>query len=276
MIKCDLHTHSTASDGNYSPQEVVNIALKNNVKYLALTDHDSINGIEEAKKASENTNLTLIPGIELSTVHNEESIHVIGLFKGNDYLNPELINFLNEMREKRKNRALIIIEKLKEHFDIIINPETLLCRGDEIIARPHIAQAIVDAGYPYSFDYIFNNIIGNDCPAYVPSTKISTEDGIKIIKNFNGIAILAHPKLIKKTPINEFIIMGIDGLEVFYYLNTPNETEYFKSLAKEHNLLMSVGSDCHGIKSDGRHGDIGEVNFDKDEILKLLSCLNLK
>ena len=275
MIKCDFHLHSTASDGNYTPTEVIKRAIKNNVDYLALTDHDSINGIEEAFLACKNTKLKFIPGVELSTVHNGESIHLVGLFKDDSYSSPELNDFLNELKDKRKSRAIKIVDKLKEHFNIIIDANKLLARGKDTIARPHIAQAIIEAGYPYSFDYIFDNIIGNDCPAYIPSTKISTEDGIRIIKDFNGIVILAHPKLIKKTPINEFIIMGIDGLEVFYYLNTPSETEYFKNLAKEHSLLMSVGSDCHGLVGDDRHGDIGEVSFDEKEINKLLLALGL-
>lgn len=274
MIKCDFHLHSNASDGNFTPTEIINRAVENKVSYLSLTDHDSINGIEEALQAAKNTNLNLIPGVELSTVHNKESIHLIGLFKDDSYKSPELSNFLNELREKRKTRAIKIVEKLKEHFNVKISVDSLLARGEDTIARPHIAQAIISAGYPYTFDYIFDHMIGNDCAAYIPSTKISTEDGIKVIKDFNGLAILAHPKLIRKTPINEFIIMGIDGLEVFYYLNTQSETMYFKQLALEHNLLMSVGSDCHGLDNDTRHGDIGEVTFDEIELQKLLKALN--
>lgn len=276
MIKCDFHVHSTASDGNYTPTEVVNRAIKNNVNFLALTDHDSINGIDEAIEAAKGKNITFIPGIELSTVHRGESIHLIGLFKDNLYKSTELKDFLEDMREKRKTRALLIVERLKKYFNIIIDADALLSRGDETIARPHIAQAIIEAGYPYTFDYIFDNIIGDKCNGYVASSKISTEDGVKILKEFNAVVILAHPKLIKKTQIHEFISLGMDGLEVFYYLNTPKETKRFKELALKNGLLMSVGSDCHGIESDDRHGDIGDVNSDDESTTLLLENLGFK
>ena len=116
-------------------------------------------------------------------------------------------------------------------------------------------------GYDYDHEYIFKNFIGNNCPAYVPSTKLNTRDGIKLLKEFKALAFLAHPILVKKTPIEELIRLGFDGIEAIYYRNTESDTINLLSLAQEKNLFISCGSDCHGIPNDKSHGNVGDVNI---------------
>ena len=146
MIICDLHTHSTASDGKFSPKEVVKKAYDRGVKYLALTDHDTLSGIAEAKEEAEKLGLNFIPGIELSTTYKGETIHILGYFRGDDYKNPELNNYLEDIKKKRIERAHEIVRRLKKFNDIEIDVNEVLKNGKDTIARPHIAKAIIDAG----------------------------------------------------------------------------------------------------------------------------------
>lgn len=276
MIKVDFHVHSTASDGLLSPREVVKRAYLNGVKYLALTDHDTLSGIQEAKEEGDKLGVTIIPGVELSTNHNGESIHILALFNDESYKNPKFLEVLNNIKNKRVIRAKKIVGKLKEEFDINISFENVLNRGKDVVARPHIAKEIISSGYKYDLDYIFDNFIGKGCKAYIPTNKLTAEDGVKIIHKFNGIAILAHPILIKNTPINEFLKMNFDGIEGVYYQNSQDDESEFIAFGREHNLLITAGSDCHGdFKNDSRHGDIGEMNLDDKFLLPLLKRLNL-
>ena len=182
MIICDLHTHSTASDGKYSPKDVVRKAYDRGVKYLALTDHDTLSGIEEAKSEAEKLDMHFIPGVELSTTYKGETIHILGYFKGDDYKNPDLNHFLEDLKAKRIARAHEIVKRLKQFNNIEIDVNEVLKNGKDTIARPHIAKAIIDAGYPYTKEYIFDNFIGNYCPAYIPANKLDAEEGIKLLR----------------------------------------------------------------------------------------------
>lgn len=259
MTIYDLHTHSTNSDGKFSPKEVVKQAFENGVKYLSLTDHDTVYGIEEALEEAKKLGITLLPGIELSTEHNGESIHVLGYFRDDEYKNPELLKILDEVKKRRVSRAYEIVEKLEKYFKITLDIDKVLACGKDTIARPHIAKAIIYAGYPYDTSYIFNNIIGNDCKAYVPSTKMSTKEGIETLRRFNAFAFLAHPIYIKKTNLEEMLKFDFDGIEAIYGQNTQAQTSHLLEIIKKGNLLTSCGSDCHGILNDSRHSVIGDI-----------------
>lgn len=277
MIKCDLHTHSICSDGRYNPKDIVIMAKDRSLDYIALTDHDTLTGIPEAILEANKLKVNFIPGIELSTEHNGESIHVLGFFTKENYDNEELHKVLEAFKEKRIERAYKIIDNLKKFHNIDIDINKVLSNGKDTIARPHIAKAIIDAGYPYDHEYIFENFIGNDCRAYVPSTKVTTTEGIKLLKKFNALVFLAHPVLVKKTSIEDLLDLGFDGLEAIYFRNKPKETKRFLKIAKDRNLYISCGSDCHGIPNDVRHGNVGDVNIPDDEnVLHMLRWLKLQ
>ena len=273
MTICDLHTHSTASDGTSSPAEVVKRAKAANVKYLALTDHDTVSGIEEALDAAKGLEITFIPGIELSTYFNKESVHVLGFFKGHGYKDTELIDFLNSIKRKRIERAEKIVENLAKFHDIHITLESIMKNGKDTIARPHIAKAIIDAGYNYDKEYIFEHFIGNDCPAYIPSVQIDTKEGVKLLKKHGAVVVLAHPVLLKKSSFQDVLALGFDGLEGIYPMNSEEDTEKFLSYAKEHNLIPSCGSDSHGGEDDLKHGSLGSMEMDEEWLTKFLTKL---
>ena len=276
MIKADFHVHTSSSDGVLSPKEVVFKAYKNNVKYLSITDHDTVSGLDEALVESQKYDISFIPGIELSTQYNNESIHILGYFKDKSYNNQNFIQELDKIKNHRIIRAQKITKKLDDEFNIKISFEKILKESKDTIARPHIAKAIIDAGYDYSHDEIFDKFIGKDSKAYVPTLKLSTEYGINLLKKYNALIFLAHPKLIKNTPIEEFIKMNIDGIESIYYQNTTEETNYYLNIAKEYNLLNSCGSDFHGIQNDTRHGNIGSMEISSENLSNLLEKLQIK
>ncbi|WP_297424418.1 PHP domain-containing protein [Clostridium sp.] len=276
MLKVDFHVHTTASDGTLSPKEVVQRAYENNVRYLAITDHDTLSGLDEAIEESYKYDITLIPGIELSTQHNNESVHILGYFKDDNFRNEELIKELTNIKNHRVIRAKKIIAKLAEEFNIEINFEKILRDAKDTIARPHIAREIISSGYPYSMDEIFDKFIGKGRKAYVPTLKLSTKDGFDILKKYNALVFLAHPKLILNSNINEFLHMNLDGLESIYYQNLNEETITFVKIANENNLLISCGSDFHGdLNTDLRHGDIGSMELPYEYLSKFLSSLDL-
>ncbi|RII35337.1 PHP domain-containing protein [Clostridium chromiireducens] len=277
MLKVDFHVHTTSSDGTLSPKEVVQRAHKNNVRYLAITDHDTLTGLNEAIEESYKHDVVVIPGIELSTQHNNESIHILGFFKDDNFKNDELAKELDNIKNHRIVRAKKMIDKLKEEYNIEINFEKILKEAKDTIARPHIAREIIKCGYPYEMDEIFDKFIGKGCKAYVPTLKLSTTDGIKLLKKYNALAFLAHPKLIRHSDINDFLEMNLDGLESIYYQNSEDETKKFVKIANENNLLTTCGSDFHGdLETDTRHGDIGSMELPYEYLSKLISALNLK
>ncbi|MGL5379935.1 PHP domain-containing protein [Clostridium sp.] len=259
MIKCDLHVHSTASDGRYSPSQIVQMAYDNDVNFLSLTDHDTLSGIDEAFEKANSLGLNFIPGIELSTEHKKESIHVLGFFKKDDYKNKELNDLLSKFKKERIDRAYKIVENLKKYNDIEIDINNVLKNGKDTIARPHIAKAIMDAGYNFTNEEIFDKVLGNHCPAYIPSTKLSTKEGIALLKKYNALVFLAHPVLARKTPVYDLIKLGFDGMEAIYYQNSKKDTKRLITLAKETNIYISAGSDCHGIPNDENHGGVGDI-----------------
>lgn len=271
--KGDFHIHSTASDGTLEPKEVVRYAKKNDIDIMALSDHDTIKGINEAQEEGKKLDVKVIPAIELSTQYKNESIHILGYFKNGKYENKELDKKLEEMHNYRIMRAKKMAENLKKYFGIEIDFENMLKKITGNIARPHIARAVLDAGYNYSFQYVFDNLIGTQSPAYVPNTRLSIEDGIKLLKKSNAIVVLAHPVLIKKSSIDEMLKFDFDGIEAIYPRNTKEDTIRFKAKAKEYKKLITAGSDFHGISGDPKHGDIGYVSLSENGIENFLNAL---
>lgn len=275
MKKVDFHVHTNFSDGLLSPKAVVKRASNNGVSILAITDHDTIDGISEAIEESKLHNIKIIPGIELSTNYNGESIHVLGYFKDDSYKEKEFVEFLDKIKNRRIHRAKEMIQKLKDIFNIEIKFEDVIKYGENVVARPHIAKAIIDAGYPYTQDYIFDNFIGKGKPAYIETTKITVKEGVDLLHKYNAIVFLAHPILINNSNISDFLQFNFDGIEGVYFLNSKTQEKELLDFANKNNLLVSAGSDCHGdFINDTRHGDIGDMNLDENYINLILEKLN--
>lgn len=276
--KGDFHLHTNASDGKCTPEGLVKLAKNENIDIIAITDHDTTEALERAIETGLQTGIKVIGGIELSTLYNKESVHVLGYFKGDNYKDSFLLEYLRDMQNYRKERAKKIIEKLDMNFNIKLDYDKLVRNNKGILARPHIAKAIIEAGYDYSFPYIFSNFIGSGCPAYVPTKKLSTEDGVKLLRKFNCVVVLAHPVLIKNTNIEELMQLDFDGIEAIYYLNKEEDTERFVRTAGKYHKIITAGSDFHGILSDGENHAprIGAVHLDGPHIKAFLDLLESK
>ncbi|MEG1004563.1 PHP domain-containing protein [Clostridium sp.] len=274
MKKVDFHIHTNLSDGLLSPKDMVIRASNNGVSILALTDHDTVNGLLDAKTECDRRDIKFIPGVEFSCNHNGESIHLLGFFKDDSYKSESFLEVLDSVKKRRVYRAKEIVLKLKDIFNIEINFDDVLKYGENVVARPHIAKAIIDAGYPYTQDYIFDNFIGKGQPAYVPTNKITIKEGIDLLHKYNALVFLAHPILINNTPLSDFLEFDLDGIEGVYFLNSKEQESKLIQFADEHNLLVSAGSDCHGdFINDKRHGDIGDMNLDDKHLNLLLEKL---
>lgn len=263
----DFHLHTNASDGKLSPKELIYTASTKGLDIIAITDHDTTLNVEEGIREGLSENIRVIPGIELSTIHNKESIHVLGYFKDEKYKNGVFQNYLKNMEIYRVLRAEKIVENLETFFKIKLDYSKILADAKGVIARPHIAKAIMNAGYKYDWKYIFDNLLSNDSPAYVQTKKISTADGIAMLKKVNALVVLAHPVLIKKSTIDEMMEFDFDGIEAVYPLNTKKQKAFLKAKAIEYNKFITAGSDFHGITtSDTSHGKIGSVFLSHNEL----------
>jgi len=271
----DFHLHTNASDGKLSPKELIHEASLNGLDIIAITDHDTTLNVEEGIREGINNNIRVIPGIELSTIHNDESIHILGYFKDDKYKNSDFQNFLKDIDDFRIFRGKKIVENLDTFFKIKLNYQTILDEAQGVIARPHIAKAIIDAGYKYDWKYIFDNFLSNDSPAYVHIKRIATADGISILKKVNALVVLAHPVLIKKSSIDEILSFDFDGIEAVYPVNTKKQKSFLKSKAKEYGKLITAGSDFHGISAaDTKHGLVGSVFLSNEELNAFVNALD--
>ncbi|MEQ8153955.1 MAG: PHP domain-containing protein [Clostridiaceae bacterium] len=276
MIKVDLHTHSNASDGVLTPRELVLRAKEKGVQVLSLTDHDTTSGLNEAMAAAKESSLTFIPGIELSTIHNGESVHLLGFFKDDSYKNQEFQDYLSELKDYRLNRGRKIVDNLKKYFDIDIPYDEVLKRGKGVVARPHIADTIIACGYPYTKEVIFEKFLSDSSPAYVKNKKISVPEGISLLKKYNAAVFLAHPILIRKTPIKYFTEFDFDGFEAIYFLSKKEQSKKLIKLCLEKNLLISAGGDFHGdLEGDSKHGDLGLTEIPKEYLDKFLAHMKV-
>lgn len=253
----DLHIHSTASDGTFSPTEIVNNALKiagnENPLVIALTDHDTVSGIKEFQKAASKhkKQLTAIPGIEISTNYHGIEIHILGY-----NINPEnklLLEQLKLYRESRDGRNEKIIEKLKaQGFNLSID-ELTPAKPGESVGRPHIAKLMMKKKYVFSVQEAFDKYLAEGRNCYVERLMPTPQEAISLIKNSGGIPVLAHLMLYKKlnaaqkeTLVHELKEDGLIGIETYYSTYTPVEQLYVSSLAKQWGLSETGGTDFHG------------------------------
>jgi len=260
-MKADLHIHTKYSDGAYTVQEI--LSFTKDLDYIAITDHDTFSGAKEAYNLN---NTKTIVGIELSTDYYGESVHILGYFRNLEDIEALEVLLVNQ-QQNRINRAKLISQKLKDIFNIEIAFDDI--SKPESITRGTIADAIISKGYPYSRIEIFSKMLGDGQPAYIPSTKLSTKAGIEVIKVNNGVAFLAHPILLKRTNILDIIKLGIDGIEAIYPLHNKRMEKQYRVLAKEHQLLISGGSDFHDC-NDGLHGNIGSSYLSNNDLDKFL------
>ncbi len=251
MSKVDLHIHTTASDGKLSPAEIVKKAAGLGLETIAISDHDTVNGIIPALTAAcVYPKLTVIPAVELSTDVPSGEIHVLGYYI--DYTNQEFEADLTRMRTSRLERAHKIIEKLQNLGIKIDYSRVQEIAGDGTLGRPHIAQAMLEKGYIQEFKEAFNKYIGHGGPAYVERDKLTPAEAVQLIINTGGLPVLAHPLTAGnvETMIIELKAAGLVGMEVYYAAYSFEEVSPLLGLAYKHGLIATGGTDYHGIENN--------------------------
>lgn len=264
MNTIDLHMHTHVSDGVFSPAELVQQAHKLGLKIISITDHDEIDAIRPAQEAARQLGMEVISGTELSVTWNNQSMEILGYHFRTD--GRELLALLAEKKRGRINRARAIVEKLAELGMPLLWDKVQEIGGPGSIGRPHIAQAMVEAGYVQNVKEAFDKYLGTDKPANVGSERqFSLEEGISAIHEAGGVAVIAHPilpgvddylDLDKILP--DAIRAGIDGIEAYYTGYTEDITRMIEEKAFRHNLIVTGGSDYHGGNVNP-HLRLGEV-----------------
>jgi 3',5'-nucleoside bisphosphate phosphatase len=244
----DLHTHSTASDGIYSPTELLRRAKDIGLRVLALTDHDSTGGLAEAAQAAAALDIDFIPGIEINTDVAGGEVHVLGYFP--EYERPAFQDVLKVLRDARERRGQRMVELLNEH-GIAIAWERVRQIAQGSVGRPHVARALLEAGYVQTIGEAFDRYIGKGCYAYVPRYRLTPEDAVLLIASANGLPVMAHP--IELPGLDELrkwlpglCEAGMVGLETYYGPYTTGEELALRALADEYNLIPTGGTDFHG------------------------------
>lgn len=255
-----MHVHTTASDGVWSAQEAVFLAKEKGLMAIGITDHDTVDGLKEAAEASSLSGVELIEGLEISTQVEDEDVHILAYYPNLE--SHRLSSFLENMKEKRKERIKRMMLRLKEN-GIIIDPVLLKSiTGESTPGRPHLARALVKLGYASSTKEAFDLYLLPGRPGYYPRYKISPKVAIELVAEAGGVPVLAHPGLVNgydtESMIREMVIYGLKGIEVFHPAHDSSSTQRYIEIAKSLGLLITGGSDAHGPGYEYRT-EIGDV-----------------
>lgn len=271
-VVADLHVHTTASDGRYSPAECVAKANALGLAALAVTDHDTMGGVAEAIGAAA-PSLKIIPALEFGCHWDnrpEIEIHVIGY--GCDQRQAELAAELTRLRDARSGRAAAMVAKLTALGLPVSLDDVMRCAAGGTVGRPHIAQAMLERGHVTSISDAFARYLAPGMPGYVEHYRPSPAGAIKLIRASGGVAVLAHPGLIGNDGIVSAIIAaGVEGLEVWHPQHTPEAARHYLRLADQRALLATGGSDFHGIAREGP--ELGSAGVPRDRLDALLTAL---
>lgn len=260
----DLHVHTRASDGEYTPEEAVEKAHKAELVAISIADHDTVNSVSEALEIGKKFGVEVIPGIELSSRMKGKEFHILGYFI--DWRDEEFRDLLNTIQDARRQRARRMVKKLQELDLDITYDEVLEEAGDaKAICRPHIARVMLNQGYVKEFQGAFEQYIGNDGPAYVERYEMSTPDAIQTIRRIKGIPVLAHPIITQADEtLPTLIKSGLQGIEVYHIKHDESVSKHYEKLAREHGLLVTGGTDAHGPECP-----IGKVRVPYELVKKL-------
>jgi len=250
-LKIDFHIHTTASDGQYSPTEVVRMAKNNNLECIAITDHDTIKGLEEAYEAGEQNKLKILGGVEFGA-EEHRYLHILGLDV--DRTSSDLQKLCLELEKSRNERKYRIIDYLKEKDIVVTLEEVGEIAGGNIIARPHFAQVLVNKGYLKTTREAFDRYLDTEEYQIIERKKEKARECIEVIHRAKGKAILAHPYQLKFEDekldelVKELVKYGLDGIECYYPLHSEAQIDFYLELAEKYHLIISSGSDFHGEK----------------------------
>ncbi|MGH2692173.1 MAG: PHP domain-containing protein, partial [Actinomycetota bacterium] len=254
MTGIDLHTHTVYSDGTFRPAETVSLALELGLTAVSISDHDSTEGLPEALEAAEGTGLEVVPGVELSTVREGHGMHVLAYWAEAD---DEFQEELSRLRDDRFWRGQQMVKKLNElGYPISFESVQEIAEGKNIV-RPHVAQALMEAGVVSSIDEAFTpELIANGGRAYVEKHALDPVDALALIKRTGGVAVVAHPGLFREglgvpdDVLQRMIDAGLDGIEAAHPDHAPEAERRYRKVAARHGLVTTGSSDCHGTRYD--------------------------
>jgi 3',5'-nucleoside bisphosphate phosphatase len=255
MPRADLHVHTSASDGRYSPADLVALAAKADIAYLGITDHDTVSGLDAAVEAARAfPQMMVIPGVEINTDVPSGEAHILGYFI--DRGNEELLSLLSEMRASRQDRAKKMVSKLEALGMPLDWDRVQEIASTESIGRPHVAQAMMEKGYITTLREAFDKYIGSEGPAYVERAKESPADAVELILRAKGIPVLAHPLTVGEPEkmISDLKDHGLAGIEVYYGFYSRSQVTHLRSFAQRYSLLATGGSDYHGLDETAETG----------------------
>ena len=267
MKHADLHVHTYFSDSTFSPAEAVELARDNTLAAIAICDHDTVDGIAPSIEAGDRCGVEIIPGIEMTVEKTDAEIHMLGFFI--DWKNEEFRKKLKMIQEFRVERVKRMVEKIND-LGVGLDPdEVFKLSGKGSIGRMHLAQALMRTGKVKSFREVFEKYIGFMKPCYVSNIKFTPQQAIGLIKNAGGVAVLAHPGILNRDDLlPELVESGLRGIEVYHSDHRPSVIRRYEELARKHKLLMTGGSDCHGLnKSKVLLGSV-RIPYDLVELLR--------
>jgi hypothetical protein len=258
----DLHLHTTASDGVMSPSEMVRYAKAKGLQAISITDHDTIGGLEEGLAEGERIGFEVIPGIEISAEHSPGSMHLLGYFF--DIHDPTLNERLKYLQRAREERNPKMVEKLNELGVDITYEEVLRASGGGQVGRPHFAQVLIEKRYVRNFQEAFERYLKKGAPAYVDKFRFTPRDAIHFITEARGVAVLGHPNTLGlngyielENLILNLLKEGLKGIEAHYPEHSSTEVAQFKALAERHGLILTGGTDYHGIEKESVDVGVG-------------------
>lgn len=268
-MPCDLHVHTSASDGTENPAEVVEKAGKAGLTALAVTDHDTIRGVAPALEAGREIGITVLPGVELAAEEEDGEVHLLGyLF---DPHHPLLREELARLEKARLARVERMVEKIRALGIPLALERVLALAGEGTVGRPHVARALVEIGAVGSVAEAFARYLERHGPAYVPRLKMAPEEAVLLIRRAGGVAVLAHPGLSRcEELIPRLVSAGLQGLEVYHPEHTPQMVEHYRGLCRRYGLLATGGSDYHGA-GHRRYSRLGEVTAPDEVVEKMLA-----
>ncbi len=261
----DLHVHTTASDGSFTPTEVAKLAMDAGLSAIAISDHDTVDGCKEIMEFVKDQPLVVIPSTELSANYKGTEIHILGFFM--DWQNPGLLAALAEMKREREKRNLDMVALFQADGYPVTMEKLLHGNPDSVITRAHFARVLVEEGICKDKNQAFEHFIGKNCKYYLPKPNIPCEKAMGIINTFGCAAYLAHPLLyhLGYAQIEELLLylksMGLKGLEAYHSSNNRYESEKLTAMAKKHGLAVSGGTDFHGVVKPNIQIGIGRGNM---------------
>ncbi|MBA5876249.1 MAG: PHP domain-containing protein [Nitrospira sp. CR1.2] len=251
MSRIDLHLHTTHSDGSFSTREVMDFAKQAGVAALAITDHDIVDGVPEATAIGKELGIEVVPGVEISSRLGDSELHILGYFL--DWTDPLLAERLKTLRDSRHLRNPRIVQRLNELGISITYDEVRALAGTESVGRPHIARLLMEKKLVTSAKEAFDRYLANGRPAFVDRDLPEPAEAVRWIREAGGVPVLAHPTWVRTSAdglralVRELKAVGLGGIEVHYSTHTPSQTTEYLDLAKHCDLLVTGGSDFHGV-----------------------------